>query len=85
MFMRVRFLMLVCAAAVTVAEARAADLSAVFPYQQSPLPYGDLREEEPAAFWELFNVAFDHRVWSNNSSVAFWCCHSAFVLICSCY
>jgi hypothetical protein len=57
MFMRVCFLMLVCMAA----AARAADLSAVYPYQQSPVLYGDLREEEPATFWEQFNVAFEHR------------------------
>jgi hypothetical protein len=61
MFMCVRFLMLVCAAAVTAAEARAADLKVVFPYQQSPVLYGDLREEEPVTFWEQFNVAFEHR------------------------
>lgn len=59
--MRVRVLILVCATAVTEAEARAEDLSAVFPYQQSPVLYGDLREEEPASFWALFKVAFDHR------------------------
>ena len=61
MFMRVRFLMLVCAAAVTAAEARAADLKVIFPYQQSPVLYGDLPEEEPATFWGQFNVAFEHR------------------------
>ena len=53
--------MLVCASAVTAAEARAANLSAVCPSQQSPALYGDLREEEPVAFWELVDVAFDHR------------------------
>jgi hypothetical protein len=57
MFMRVCFQMLVCMAA----AARAADLSAVYPYQQSPVLYGDLREEEPATFWEQFNVSFEHR------------------------
>jgi len=60
MFMHVRFLMLVCAAAVTAVAARAADLSAVYPYQPSPMLYGDLREEEPASFGELFNVEFEH-------------------------
>jgi hypothetical protein len=53
--------MLVCAAAVTAAEARAADLSAVFIYQQSPVLYGDLRGEKPTAFWELFDVELDNR------------------------
>jgi hypothetical protein len=52
---------LVCAAAVTAAEARAAEQSAGFQYQQSPVLWGDLREEEAATFWERFNVAFDHR------------------------
>ena len=61
MFMRVRFLMLVCTAAVMPAEAQTADPSAVFTYQQSPVLNGNLRGEEPAPFWERFNVEFDNR------------------------
>jgi hypothetical protein len=53
--------MLVCALAVPAAEARAADLNAIFVYQQSPVLYGDLLGGEPDAFWELFNVQFDNR------------------------
>jgi hypothetical protein len=49
---------LICAAAVAAAEARAADLSTVF---ISPVPYDNLPEEGPTAFWGLFTVALDHR------------------------
>jgi hypothetical protein len=61
MFMRVRFLMFVCTAAVMPAEAQMADPSAVFTYQQSPVLNGNLRAVEPAPFWEQFNVEFDNR------------------------
>ena len=51
-----------CAVAVAAAEARAADLSTVVIYEQSPvLLYDNLSGEEPTTFWGLFNVAFDHR------------------------
>jgi hypothetical protein len=59
--MRGGFWILVCAAMVAAAEARAADLSAVFTYQQSSILYGNLREAEPAAFWDLFTLAFSQR------------------------
>jgi hypothetical protein len=60
--MRGGFSILICAAAVAAAEARAADLSAVVIYEQSPvLLYDNLPGEEPTAFWGLFNVSFDHR------------------------
>jgi hypothetical protein len=61
MFMRVDVPILVCAAAVAVAEAGAADLSAVFTDQQSPMPYITPREAEPAEFWGLFDVALNQR------------------------
>jgi hypothetical protein len=61
MFMRVGVPILVCAAAVAVVEASAADLSAVFTYQQSPILYGNPREAEPAEFWDMFDVAFNQR------------------------
>jgi hypothetical protein len=62
MFMRVGIPILVCAAAFAAAEARAADINAVFIYEQSPvLLYNNLPEEEPTAFWGLFHVAFDDR------------------------
>jgi hypothetical protein len=62
MFMRGGLPILICAAAVAAAEARAADLSTVVIYEPSPvLLYDNLPEEEPTAFWGLFNVAFDHR------------------------
>src|SRR5579863_3343042 len=59
--MRGGFRLLVCAAMAAAAEARAADLSAVFTYQQSSILYGNLREAEPAAFWDLFTLAFSQR------------------------
>ena len=60
--MRGGFPILVCAAMVTAAEARAADLSPVVLYEPSlVLLYNNLPREEPTAFWGLFNVAFDHR------------------------
>jgi len=47
---------------VVAAEARAADLSTIVIYEPHPvLLYDNLPQEEPATFWGLFNVAFDHR------------------------
>ena len=61
MFMRVGVPILVCAAAAAVAEAGAADLSAVFTDQQSPMLYVTPREAEPDEFWGMFDVAFNQR------------------------
>lgn len=62
MFMRVGFPILVCAATVAAVEAGAADLSTFSIYEPSPvLLYDNLPGEEPTAFWDLFNVEFNHR------------------------
>ena len=59
--MRVRFLRLICATAILQAEARSADLNAIYPYPQSVDRYSYLQPGEPASLWTMYKAAFDHR------------------------